>query len=75
MANEKNKFEFIHEQEIKLDAEGNPTTRDIYYTKKNEYFCSDSLSSNKATAQKLFELIVKHDGVLKTTTVLETIEN
>ncbi len=71
MANEKNKFEFVHEKEIKLDEE----IRNIYYTKKNGYFVSDSLSSDKETAQKLFELVVKHDGVLKTTTILETIEN
>jgi hypothetical protein len=75
MANEKNKFEFVHEQEIKIDSEGNETMRDIYYTKKNGYFCSDSLSSNKETAKRLFDLVVKHNGELKTTTVLETIEN
>lgn len=71
MANETNKFEFVHEEEIQLNAE----TRNIYYTKKNGFFVSDSLSSDKATAKKLFDLIVKHNGELKTTTVLETIEN
>ena len=71
MAKEKNKYEFVHEQEIKLNEE----TRNIYYTKKNGYFVSDSLSSDKEQAKKLFDLVVKHDGELKTTTVLETIEN
>jgi len=71
MAKENNKFEFVHEQEIKLNEE----TRNIYYTKKNGYFVSDSLSSDKELAKKLFDLVVKHDGELKTTTVLETIEN
>ncbi len=71
MANEKNKFEFAHEQEIKLNEE----IRNIYYTKKNGYFVSDSLSSDKELAKKLFDLIVKHNGELKTTTILETIEN
>ena len=68
MANETNTYEFVHEQEIKLNEE----IRDIYYTKKDGYFVSDSLSSDKAHAKKLYELIVKHNGNLKTTTILET---
>jgi hypothetical protein len=71
MAKENNKFEFVHEQEIKLNEE----IRNVYYTKKNGCFVSDSLSLDREIAQKLFELVVKHDGVLKTTTILETIEN
>tara|TARA_S200002703_G_C3777548_1_gene239436 strand:+ start:856 stop:1071 length:216 start_codon:yes stop_codon:yes gene_type:complete len=70
MAKEKNTYEFVHEQEIKLNEE----TRNIYYTKRNGYFVSDSLSSDKEQAKKLFELVVKHNGVLKTTTILETKE-
>ena len=71
MANKTNKFEFVHEEEIQLNAE----TRNIYYTKKNGLFVSDSLSCDKDTAKKLFDLIVKNNGEMKKTTVLETIEN
>ena len=60
---------------IKIDSEGNETMREIDYTNTNGYCCSDSLSSNKETAKRLFDLVVKHNGELKTTTVLETIEN
>ena len=71
MSNEKSKttYEFVHETDITLDG-----TKDIYYTTKDGYFVSESLSSDKEKAKKLFDLVVKHNGVLKTTTILETKE-
>ena len=62
-------YEFVHEIDITLDG-----AKNIYYTKKDGLFVSESLSSDKEKAKKLFDLVIKHKGVLKTTMVLETKE-
>jgi len=72
MENTKTKFEFVGETTIFLNQSGLEETKTVYFTKRNDMFVSDSLSYDKETAQKLFELVVKHNGELRKTTVLKT---
>ena len=67
------KFTLVEETVVNHEGE-----RTFYYTRmsENEGFASmvnDSLSYDKDEALKMFHLIVKHDGVMKTETILETV--
>jgi hypothetical protein len=70
-------FEFVEETQIK--KEGKQTfwyTNEIDHSSaySNRTMVSDSLSFNKEEAEKMFNLIVEHNGVMQEKTVLKSLE-
>lgn len=66
MTNEKMKFDFVKETKTNGDI--------IYFTKVNDHYISDTLSTNKEKAKSIFDNIVKNKGKYVTEEILETIE-
>jgi hypothetical protein len=67
------KFTLVEETVVNHEGE-----RTFYYTRMSEddgfaHMVNDSLSYSKDDALKMFHLIVKHDGVMKKETILETV--
>jgi len=73
MGNNKTTFELKEDITITLNsATGEEETKTTYYTTKDGFLVSDTLSYDKQTAEKLFEIVVKHNGELRKTTVLKS---
>ena len=60
------KLQFV--KEVDLTTKGEKVH---YYSRKNEGFVTNSLSSNKEEAEKFFNELVKKQGVNKITEVLK----
>ncbi len=74
MADKKTKtFQFVEETQITKDGK-----QTFWYTKSNQNgfnsIVGDSLSYKKEEAEKMFHLIVEHNGVMKQETVLKELE-
>ena len=68
-------FELKEDITISLNTTtGEEEIKTTYYTTKDGFLVSDTLSYDKETAEKLFEIVVKHNGKLRTTNVLKTVE-
>jgi len=66
MENEKIKIEFVKETRTSGDI--------IYFTKVNDTYISNTLSTDKEKAKSIFDNIVKNKGKYVTEEILETIE-
>jgi hypothetical protein len=70
-------FEFIEKTQItKKGMETYWFTQEIdhHSAYENKTMVSDSLSFTKSEAETMYNLIIKHNGILEATTVLKSIE-